>query len=400
VANGLIPAAEFKERQRKALAEAERRGLAGLLVWSRGGYSADYYGDVAYLANYYSIFPTLPDSKHWSGRSYTGMILPVDGDPVLLVDMADWPSDVALDDVRYADYLPRAAADILREKGIAGERIGLVARNTMLLTTFQAMEDQLGHPLRYEPADDILEGLREIKSEAEKDALREAAQAGVVWMDTMMQAAEEGRTEGEIVGEGLRAFAALGGYAVGLGLGSGPREEFFRLHIPPWDTKRKLEKGDMFHVDGWGPVNNYLTDLARTTVIGGRPSAGQLEILEGVRALIGHIIDGVKPGVIASDLYRRGADWMRDNGFGSHEDTYFAGLFPASFGHGIGLYVDAPYIAENEDVELKEDMAIALEAYLTTPGLGGANFEDNILVTATGAEVLSSACHDRPWERG
>jgi Xaa-Pro aminopeptidase len=147
-------------------------------------------------------------------------------------------------------------------------------------------------------------------------------------------------------------------------------------------------------------VNNYLTDLARTTVIGGRPSAGQLEILEGVRALIGHIIDGVKPGVIASDLYRRGADWMRDNGFGSHEDTYFAGLFPASFGHGIGLYVDAPYIAENEDVELKEDMAIALEAYLTTPGLGGANFEDNILVTASGAEVLSSACHDRPWERG
>src|SRR5438552_529483 len=116
MASSTIPAAEFHERQRLALADAEQRGLAGLLIWSRGGFGADFFGDVCYLANYYSIFPAMPDSKFWSGKSYTSLILPVEGDPVLLVDMGDWPTNLQIEDVRFANFLPETTAEVLVEK--------------------------------------------------------------------------------------------------------------------------------------------------------------------------------------------------------------------------------------------------------------------------------------------
>jgi len=49
-----IPMSEFRERQRRALEEAVRRGFKGLLVWSRSGTTYDRHMNVMYLTNYYS----------------------------------------------------------------------------------------------------------------------------------------------------------------------------------------------------------------------------------------------------------------------------------------------------------------------------------------------------------
>ena len=47
-----------------------------------------------------------------------------------------------------------------------------------------------------------------VKSDAELGLIRHAAEVGVGWMRTMMEAVEPGRTEGEVVGEGLAYLAA------------------------------------------------------------------------------------------------------------------------------------------------------------------------------------------------
>src|SRR4051794_22614831 len=51
---------EFRDRQRRARELAAQRGLAGILVWSRGGHTTDRFYDVQWLAGYTSQFPFIP----------------------------------------------------------------------------------------------------------------------------------------------------------------------------------------------------------------------------------------------------------------------------------------------------------------------------------------------------
>jgi hypothetical protein len=149
---------EFRERQARATAAAAERGLDALVVWSRGGTSVDFYGDVLYLANHHSPFPPNQDTPHWSARSYSGLVLPVDGEPALVVDLPEFdPGRIHVDDIRSTLHVPQTLARVLREKGLDGARLGLAGRDTLLLHHLRQIEQELGHTVALEPADDILE---------------------------------------------------------------------------------------------------------------------------------------------------------------------------------------------------------------------------------------------------
>jgi Xaa-Pro aminopeptidase len=396
---------EFAERRRRAVAAARERGLDGLLVWSRGGTTVDYYGDVMYLTNHHSPFPPNTDTPIWSGRSYSAFVLPVDGEPALIADLPDPPLDrIHVDDVRPTLQVPQTAARVLRESGLDRGRLGLVGRDSFLVSHLRALEGELGAPLRFEPADELLEALRRIKSPTEIELMRHAARVGVSWMTTMMEAVEEGKTEGHFVGEGLRFVATQGGYPYDVAVASGPRSfEFERIGIPSWDYRRPLERGDLVHVDMWGPVECYYTDFVRSTVVGRSPTDGQRQVLESSVALIEHLVAGMRPGVTAGGLYERGASWLVDNGFGAHRGesiesgTVFGNLFPA-FGHGIGLGLEPPWLIEREPTVLEPGMVIAVECTVGLAKVGAAGFEQDVLVTVDGCEVLTADCPARWWD--
>ena len=400
-----IPSGEFVERRQRAVDAARERGLAGLLVWSRGGTTVDYYGDVLYLTNHHSPFPHNSETSLWSGRSYSALILPVDDDPTLVVDLPDYPREqIHLEDVRPTLTVPQTAGDALREKGLDQADLGLVGRECLLHHSYRLMEERLGHPLQIQPADDILETLRKVKSESEVRIMRHAAEVGVEWMKTMMEAVETGKTEGEVVGEGLRYLAAHGGYPYDAAVASGPNSHRFeRFGIPSWDSRRKLEAGDLFHVDAWGPVEYYYTDLVRSTVVGGKPTDAQREVLEAPMGVVESIIEIIKPGVQVRELYETGASWMVDNGFAPHAEgaedagTEFGDLFPA-FGHGIGLGLEPPWITKEESMVLEKNMTIAVEAMVGRPEVGAAGFEQDVLVTSDGCEVLTAGCPEKWWD--
>ena len=400
-----IPSGEFAERREKAVTAAKERGLDGLLIWSRGGTTVDYYGDVLYLTNHHSPFPHNSETPQWSGRSYSALILPVDDDPVLVVDLPDYPEEqIELDDVRPSLKVPQKAAEVLKEKGLGKAKLGLVGRECLLYHSFQLMEKTIGHPLQMEDADEILEDLRKVKSESEIRIMKHAAAVGVEWMRTMMKAVEAGRTEGDFVGEGLRYFAAHGGFPYDVAVASGPNSHRFqRFGIPSWDSRRKLEDGDFVHVDAWGPVECYYTDLVRSTIVGGKPTDAQRDVLEAPIGVVESIIEIVRPGIAVHEMYHRGSSWLVENGFASHRaghddaGTEFGELFPA-FGHGIGVGLEPPWIIEGEPTLLEKNMTIAIEAMVGSPEVGAAGFEQDVRVTADGCEVLTAACPKRWWD--
>lgn len=397
---------EFEARRRAAVDAAAAENLAALVVWSRGGTGFDFHGDVVYLAGQHSLFPVLGDTAGWAGRGQSILVLPVDGDPVLVTDYVDDPDDrVSVDDVRVSIQVLKTLAAVLSELGLDRKKLGLVGRDTVTLEWFRQLEDAVGHTLDLAPADHILERLRLVKSEAELDLMRAAAGVGVEWMNTTMAALREGGTEADAVGEGLRYLASQGGFPYDIAIASGPKSHhyFGSSGVPHFNSTRKLERGDLVHVDNWGPVNGYYTDFARSTVIGRQPTDGQRELLEGSVGVIHHIIEGARPGATFRDLYQRGATWLTDNGFSGASSSAeesgnaFSEGFPA-FGHSLGLAVENPWITDAEHTRLEPNMVIAIEAVVGRPGVGATNYEQNLVVTDGDPEVLTAACKDRWWD--
>lgn len=399
-----IAAEEFYERQRRATDAAASAGFAALVVWSRMGTDMYWYGDVFYLTNHHSAVGQLQELPTWSGRGYNVLILPVVGEATLVVDLPDWPQDrVYVDDVRFTLHVPQLVAEILREKGLERERVAVAGRETLLANTRDQLEGSVGHPLEFVFADELVENLRMVKSAGELELMRHATDVGVGCMRAMMDAIQPGVTEGTIIGEGLRYFAQHGGYPYDIAVTSGERANYYwRPSGPPhWDCDRALEAGDPIHVDLWGPVDGYYTDFARSTVVGGNPSAEQEEVLEASIASVEYVLEGVRAGARVADVYARGARWLRDHDWLGDTSGGAAGEFGLHsycpiFGHGVGVVLENPWIVADSPIVLQENMTIAVESMLAR-GTIGANFEHVIAVTADGYEILDAACPDRWW---
>ena len=396
---------EFADRRARAQAAAKEMGLDALIVWSRSGNTVDAYSDLYYLTNFVSLFPCVPDRPTWSSRGQGALILPVDGDGILVTDYLDDPEDrVKVKEVRLAIDLATGVADVLTETGLADKRIGMVGMMSFLVSAQRRMNKRANRTFEFFAADHLLEEQRLIKSPAEIECMRWSAGVGVKWMDATMAAVIEGNTEGDAVGAGLKVLAANGGVQQDVAIASGANSIHYMgsSGMPHWNVTRPMQAGDLVHIDQWGPVQGYYTDFARSTVVGGKPSDGQRELLDGNIALIHHIIAGIVPGKTTfADLYNRGSQWLDDNGFASHKSSCadsnnFSNLFPC-FGHALGLGIDGPWITEDEGTVIQPNMTLAIEALISKPEIGASNFEEDVLVTETGAEVLTKGCDAVRW---
>src|SRR5260370_12468724 len=97
----------------------------------------------------------------------------------------------------------------------------------------------------------------------------------------------------------------------------------------------------------------------------------------------------VKPGLTTDKIARA---WPKAQDFGFDSEMEAFGL---QFGHGLGLALhERPIISRlnslDHPVELKEGMVFALETYCpASDGHSAARIEEEIVVTATGHEVLT-----------
>jgi Xaa-Pro aminopeptidase len=395
---------EFHERWRRALAACEARGLDGLLVISRGATSVDSYADVFYLAGHYGNIGFTPDFQdYWVGRSHSAVVLRPGAEPLLIVDGADWERErVAVADVRFALDFPAAVARALGDLGIDRGRVGVCGCNVVSARVFALLRERLpGCELR--EADDLVEALRVIKSAGELERVRAAAAVGDEVVGAIMERAlTPGVSEAQAVAAGYQIGVAAGVHFFDTSIASGPHSNCFTYgHLPSW-TGRELRAGELFHADSYGAVAGYLFDFGRTCVVGAERGTSatpeQAALCQGAIDAVQAGIAAIGPGVPASAVFEAVHGHLLAAGLAASEGEELniesASALSIGFpphGHGFGLGWEWPWILPTEERPLRPGMCLAVEAMPTMAGVGSSYFEQDVIVTAEGCEVITAA---------
>lgn len=256
----------------------------------------------------------------------------------------------------------------------------------------------------------ILDEMRIIKGEHELALMRRAAQISTGAHCRAMRATRPGKKEFEIEAELIHEFRRHGAQAPAyMPIVAGGANACVLHYV---ENSATLKDGDLLLIDAGCELDGYASDITRTFPVNGRFRGPQKDVYQMVLAAQAAAIAAVKPGNawdqphdVALKVLAQG---MIDLGLckGSLDKVLESGDYKRFYmhrtGHWLGLDVhDAgDYKRDGKWRELKPGMVLTVEpGCYVRPAQDvpeklwniGVRIEDDVLVTAKGQEVLTSA---------
>src|SRR6059036_3133345 len=232
----------------------------------------------------------------------------------------------------------------------------------------------------------LADSLREVKDADELARLRRAVDISVAGHVAAMQAARPGMYEYEIEAVLEAGFRRNGADRVGYPsiVGSGPNSTTLHYDV----NRRQTRDGDLVVVDAGAEWGQYTADVTRTFPVNGKFTPRQKAIYDLVLATQQAAFDSTRPGTTIGQLNRIARDYMH-----AHSGTLCgAEMCDTYFIHGLShwLGMDVHDVGDY-NTPLKPGIVFTIEPgiYLAQESLG-VRIEDDVLVTATGAEWLSA----------
>jgi Xaa-Pro aminopeptidase len=297
----------------------------------------------------------------------TCLVLPADGEPVLIVPTLERPAaEVAsTPGLRIVDHPDGSDPYPLVAKALGGAgTVGLADRMWALHTL--ALRDALpGVAQRL--AGEVLAPLRMRKSAAEVAALARAGAA----IDAVH--ASIGADIARAIRDAGHASADFAIVAAGPN-GASPHHSV---------SDRTIQPGDAVVVDIGGTMpDGYCSDSTRTYVIGA-PDDEFRARYEALYAAQRAAVAAVRPGVTAEAVDAAARDVLTDAGLGAY--------FLHRTGHGIGLDGhEEPYIVAGNALPLEAGMTFSVEPGFYVAGRHGARIEDIVACTDDGVRRLNT----------
>jgi Xaa-Pro aminopeptidase len=386
-----IERTEYYARQAAARELAQERGFSALVAWSRGGSTQDHYADVYYLTGFYTHQPFIPDEPgRWRAHGHTALVLPSYGPTTLLIDMSEVQDPKpAADRVRITEDLVGSLAATLAETVPPHSEVALLGGEALAWRWGLELGVSLADH-RLVEADDLAAELRLIKSETELDLLRAAAEIGVKAVEVAMEAAVPGITEAEVAAAAISEIVRTGGALYGMGLSSGPWAHTFSPSTPAAYSQRRLKAGDMIRLDLYGSLDGYLFDFGRSRVVGRPPTQEQQEILDAVRDSVQAGTELLRPGETLGAVARRCEEVLGASAYARRHGPPLA-MMGGTWGHSLGLDWGSPWIESGSSTVILPGMCFAIERRIEAPGIGGANYENDVIVTDDGPEIVTPA---------
>ena len=352
------------ERQREVMAQ---EGLDAIVAFSPES--------VAYGAGFIVPSQAVPIRK----RIFSTVVTPDDEALVIAsVETNEAQRRSRIEDIRPYDEFSidpmRAVADVLEEFGAAGGRVA-VELDFLPARHAPALERYLPKAT-LEDAEEVIARMRSVKTVEELESIRTIARVVNDVHVSLAEAARPGWTEKQMALHLIEGILATGGDGVTmLVVGSGERSVY--ANCPP--TDRVIGDGDVIRVDIYAHTDGYLSDIARTLVVG-EPDTRQRDIWEKLCEAETALLEWIRPGASSRDVMRQFSELFAQ-----------MGLNPAInfVGHSLGLTLhEDPFINLTSDTEIREGMVLAIEPVYFSDH-GGFHLEDEIVVTADGCELLS-----------
>ena len=278
-----------------------------------------------------------------------------------------------------ADDVAAKIVQVLRDFGLEGQPVGVDVIEPDVLFALQAA----GVPVV--DGQQLFLAARRIKTKDEIGLLTQAASMVDTAYENLYEFLRPGVRENECVGLVAKTLYDLGSEHVeGVNAISGER---CSPH-PHVYSDRLIRPGDPAFFDILHSFMGYRTCYYRTFAVGSA-SRAQRDAYVICRELMDKAIAAVKPGVTTADIVSL---WPKAEEFGfANEEAAFA----LQYGHGLGLSIwERPIFSRMTSFDapetLEEGMVFALETYWpAADGWGAARIEEEVVVTATGAEVIT-----------
>jgi len=271
-------------------------------------------------------------------------------------------------------------AEGVRAAGLNGKRIGVEPRVLRFLEL--RLLEKAAPEARFEDAEAVIAAMRMYKDEAEIASIRRAVHVAQDAVSAAVEEIREGMTEKDVASELIRHMLRLGSSAelpfdpiVAFGA------ESANPHASPGD--RTLEQNQLVLIDWGANIDGYMSDLTRVYAFG--EVSGELADIATIVAeanAAGRAVAG--PGVAVGDVDAATRGVIERAGYGE--------CFIHRTGHGLGLEShEEPYIRAGNDMKLEPGMVFTIEPGIYLRGRGGVRIEDDVVITADGAESLSDA---------
>jgi len=385
-----FPIDEYEGRWARVYEEMERRGFDSLVVWGRSAGTYERYGDIHYLTNFYSTHSGHEqDTKLWTGRGFAAAILTAGEPPELHTDEAETPpSLLATDQVEWHWNVPEGVAEAVNRLGLTG-RVGICGTDFLPVKYWRLFEAATPG-VEWVEDDQLVERVRQIKSPRELDCYREAGEIVTHGLNALFDGLLTGKPEAEAAAAAASEVIGRGGAYHMIPVSHGDSIQTFCRNPLTGYSLDAPAPGDM--VRGWvyGPIwQGYWLDPGRTSVCDpANATAAQKELVEATAGIVESIIEMIKPGVSIMEACRLG-DRLTEEAGGAKDQ---AGEMWPIYGHGIGHFWQFPWIGTDllDGGEVfEENSVLGIEAFLAQDGVGSAGFEQNLIVTADGAELLT-----------
>lgn len=372
--------AEFKGRQSRVRAAMETAGIDLLLVFNPV--------NIHYLIG----------SRAKSFQEFQVLFFTLEEAPLtIMMRLAEVPeiTDLSLaDDVRgWGGREPEdpvdAFAAIIKEKNFLGRRIGLeVPEFYMHPYNYERIKDVLGDALETD-ASLLIHDLKLVKSPAELAYIRRASHIADMAMQSGVDAVAEGVSEMEVAAEVYRTMYRNGSDSPASPMNFASGERTCYGHAAP--SERRMRAGDFMHIEYGAAYRRYAATIGRQFCLGG-PTPRMREVYQVVRDACDACIAEIRAGVSATRPHEAAKNVIADanmDQYRLHTTGYgIAPGYPPSWGEYIHLFADSTYTLEAGMVLSIEPPVFIHEEKL------GARIIDNVLVTETGAEILSGFTRD------
>lgn len=265
---------------------------------------------------------------------------------------------------------------LLQNWRVAPSRLAI--EETTEFRTVAGLTRVLGHAA-FPSAAALLSGLRMRKDAEELDRMRRAVRETHAARAAALKRLRIGMREREFAALLSAELSARGGGDPWVLAQFGPTSAI--PHALGGD--RRLRKSDVVLTDFGACFAGYQSDITRTAFFG-TPTRKFLAILKIVREAQCAALREVRPGMACATIDASARRVIDSAGFGQN--------FTHRTGHGIGLDVhEEPYIVRGNAQPLQEGITFTIEPGIYLPDDFGVRWEDDMLCTGSGGEIIGGS---------